>query len=122
MARSVVHSIDSRCSVEETEDLTSDMLGTSLVVVHDTLVGGENNDTELTGGKNGVGEILELSEGEIETGGDDTALVEATVEVNNDLAIASIIDDFKLVDVAVSLHDLEELNENLGGRSEDNLY
>ena len=98
------------------------MLGTSLVVVHDTLVGGENNDTELTGGENGVGEILELSEGEIETGGDDTALVEATVEVNNDLAIASIIDDFKLVDVAVSLHDLEELNENLGGRSEDNLY
>jgi len=56
------------CSVEETEDLASDMLGTSLVVVHDTLVGGKDEDTELTGGEHGVGEIFELLEGKIETG------------------------------------------------------
>ena len=31
------------CSVEEAKDFSTDMLGTSLVVVHDTLVGGENN-------------------------------------------------------------------------------
>ena len=110
------------CSVEETEDLAADMLGTSLVVVHDTLVGGKDEDTELSGGKDGVGEILELFEGKIETGGDNTTLVETTVKVDNNLAGASIIDDLELVDVAVLLHDLKELNENLGDGSEDNLY
>ena len=108
-------------SVEETEDLATDMLGTSLVVVHDTLVGGEHENTELTGRKDSVGEVLELSEGQIETGRDDTALVEATVEVHNDLAIAGIIDDLEIVDVAVSLHDLEELDEHLRDGAEDNL-
>ena len=97
------------------------MLGTSLVVVHDTLVGGENNDTELTGGENGVGEILELSEGEIETGGDDTALVQAAVQVDDDLASALVIDDHEIIDVAVLLHDLEELDEHLGDGSQDHL-
>ena len=110
------------CSVEETEDLASDMLGTSLVVVHDTLVGGKDEDTELTGGEHGVGEIFELLEGKIETGWDNTTLVESTVKVDNNLAGASIIDDLELVDVAVLLHDLKELDENLGGGSEDNLY
>ena len=108
-------------SVEEAEDLSSDMLGTSLVVVHDALVGREDENTELTGRKDSVGEVLELSEGKIEAGGDDTALVEATVEVDNDLAGALIINDLELVDVAVLLHDLEELDEHLGGRSQDHL-
>ena len=98
------------------------MLGTSLVVVHDTLVGGEDDDSELTGGKHGVGEILELSKGKIETRRDDTAFVETAVKVDDDLAIASIVDDLELVDVAVSLHDLEEFDEDLGGGSKDNLY
>ena len=56
------------CSVEETEDFATDMLGTSLVVVHDALVGSEDEDTELTRGKHSVGEVFEFAEGEIETG------------------------------------------------------
>ena len=109
-------------SVEEAEDFATDMLGTSLVVVHDALVGGQDDNTELTGGEDGVGEVLELLEGKIEAGGDDTALVQTTVEVDNDLAGASIVDDLELVDVAVLLHDLEEFDEDLGGGSKDNLY
>lgn len=97
------------------------MLGTSLVVIHDALVSGEDNNAELTGGKDSGGELLEILEGEIETGGDNTALVETTVQVDDDLASASVIDDLELVDVAVSLHDLKELNEDLGDGSEDNL-
>jgi hypothetical protein len=58
----------SRRSVEEAEDLSSDMLGTSLVVVHDTLVGGEDEHAELTGWEDSVGEVLELFDGQIETG------------------------------------------------------
>ena len=97
------------------------MLGTSLVVVHDALVGGEHNDAELTGGEHSGGEVLELLQSEIEAGRDDTALVQATVKVDDDLAIAGVIDDLELVDVAVSLHDLEELYEHLGDGAQDHL-
>ena len=55
-------------SVEEAEDLATDVLGTGLVMVHDTLVGGQDNDTELTRGEHSVAEVLELVEGEIEAG------------------------------------------------------
>ena len=66
---SEIHSIIYvRCSVEETEDFATDMLCTSLVVVHDALVGCEDENSELTRGEHGVGEVFELAEGEIETG------------------------------------------------------
>ena len=110
------------CSVEEAEDLTTDMLGTGLVVVHDTLVGGKDDNTELTRGKDSSAEVLELVEGQIETRRDDTALVEAAVEVDDDLAGAGIIDDLELADVAVSLHHAQELDQDLGDRAEDNLF
>ena len=90
-------------------------------MVHDTLVGGEDNATELTGGEDGVGEVLEVLELQVETGGDDTALVEATVQVNDDLASAGIVNDGELVDVALGLHQAEDLDQNLGDGVEDNL-
>lgn len=90
-------------------------------MVHNTLVGGQDDETELTGGEHGVGEVLELVELEIETGGDNTALVEATVEVNNNLASAGIVDDGELVDVALGLHQTEDLDKDLGDGVEDNL-
>lgn len=109
-------------SVEEAEDLTADMLLTGLVVVHDALVGGQDNNTELTGRKDSSAEVLELVEGQIEAGGDNTTLVEAAVQVDDDLARAGIIDDLELIDVAVSLHHTEELDEHLGGGAEDHLF
>ena len=108
-------------SVEEAEDFATDVLGTSLVVVHDALVSGQDDDTELAGGEHGVEEILELVQGQIEAGRDDAALVQATVQVDNDLATTGVVDDLELVDVAVLLHDLQELDEDLGGGSQDNL-
>ena len=63
----VAKAIASR-SVEETKDLSSNMLGTSLVVIHDTLVGGKDEDTELTGGEGGGQEVLELPGGQVEAG------------------------------------------------------
>ena len=97
------------------------MLGTGLVVVHDTQVSGEDDDTELTGWQDRVGEVLEILKFEIESWGDDSTFVESSVQVNDDLSSASIIDDLEFRDVSVLLHDLEELDEGLGDWSEDNL-
>ena len=92
-----------------------------LSVVEDTLVGGEDDVTELSGRQDGVAELLEVLELEIESGRDDTALVQSTVEVNNDLVATLVIDDGELVDVALLLHGSEELDDDLGDGSEHNL-
>ena len=108
-------------SVEETEDLTTDLSLSGLVVGDDTLVGGEDDETELSGREDGVAELLEVLELEVESGRDNTALVESTVEVNNDLVATLVIDDGELTDVALLLHSLEELDDDLGDGSEHNL-
>ena len=102
-----------KVSVEETEDLTTDMVLSGLVVVHDTLVGGQDNVTELSGWEDIVDELLEVLELKVESWGDDTALVKSSVEVNDDLSGSTIINDFEFVDVSVLLHLSEELDDDL---------
>ena len=54
-------------SVEETEHFATDSLSTSLFVIHNSLICGQDNETELTGGKDRVGEVFEVLEFEIES-------------------------------------------------------
>ena len=98
------------------------MLSTGLFVVHDALVSGQDDETELARGEHGGGEVLELLEGQVETGGDDAALVQATVQLDDDFATAVVINDFELVDVAVLLHAAEEFDEHLRDGAEEHLY
>lgn len=107
--------------VEETNDLTGNVLPASLLVVHDTGGGGEDNVTELTGREQLDDPLLKVGETDVVAGGDDTGLVEATVELNDDLARAVVIDLLELADVAVLLHDLEELDDDLGAGSDQDL-
>jgi hypothetical protein len=57
----------------------------------------------------------------IESGGDDSALVDSSDEVDHNLAGAVVVQDLELSNVSVLLHDLEELHHDLGGRSDDDL-
>ena len=97
------------------------MLSTGLFMVHDALVGRQDESAELTGWKDSVREVLEVSELEIEVGGDNSALVESSVEVDADLSTTSVINDFVFANVAVLLHDAEEFDQSLGDWSKDNL-
>ena len=108
-------------SVEESKDLSSDVLLSGLDVVDDTLVGGEDDESELSGWENLVNKLLEILELEVESWGDDTALVQSSVKVNDDLSGSGIVNDLELVDVAVLLHESEELDDNLGDWSQENL-
>ena len=99
------------------------MLPAGLLVVHDTGRGGEDDEAELTGGKELGDPLLELVEADVVAGADDTALVEAisresaavrrvflhspkgvknipAVELDNDLAVAVVIDLLELANVA----------------------
>ena len=97
------------------------MLLSGLDVVDNTLVGGEDDVSELSGWENLVNELLEILELEVESWGDDTALVQSSVKVNDDLAGSGVVNDLELVDVSVLLHKSEELDDNLGDWSKENL-
>ena len=85
--------------VEEADDLARDVLATGLLLVHDAGRGGEDDEAELTGGKELDNPLLELVEADVVAGGDDTALVDAPNELNDDLAGAMVVDDFEFTDV-----------------------
>lgn len=90
-------------------------------MVHNALVGGQDDETELTGGKDGVGEVFEVLDLQVKAGGDDTALVKTAVKVNDNLSSASIVDDGELSNIALLLHNAENLDEDLRDGVEDNL-
>ena len=83
------------------------------MVIHDSLVGGQENVAELSGWEDVVKEGLEVFDFQVESWIDDSALVESSVQVNDDLSISSIIDDLEVVDVSVLLHLSEELDDDL---------
>jgi len=107
--------------VEEAEELASNVLAASLLVVHDTGGGGQDNVTELTGGKELSSPLLEVTELDGVAGVDDTTLVEAAVKLDDNLAGAVVIDLLELANVAVLLHDSKELDDDLGGRTDEDL-
>jgi nitrogen regulatory protein PII len=107
--------------VEETDDLSSNVLATSLLVVHDTGRGGEDDVSELTRGEEFDNPLLEVTELDVVAGGDDTSLVEAvpfistlarkageggggedkpSIELDNNLARAVVINLLELANVA----------------------
>jgi hypothetical protein len=82
---------------------------------------GEHQDSELTGRKELVGPFLNILEGAVEAGRDDSRLVETAQKVDDDLARAVIINNLELTDVTVLLHQAQEGNDDLGSRADHHL-
>ena len=107
--------------VEVTENLTTSVLAASFFVVHDTVRGGQDQETELTSGQQVTNPLFHFTKLDVETGRDDTTLVQATVQLNDNLTSAVVINDFEFTNVTVLLHDLQELDDDLGGGADKNL-
>ena len=69
-------------------------------MVHDTSRSGEDDLAERTGGEEQVDPVLDRVDAKVESGRDDTALVQATVELDDDLVAAVVVDDLELANVA----------------------
>ena len=85
--------------VEVTQDFTSGVATTSLLMIHDTSRGGEDDETELTGGQETSNPLLNLVQLDVETGRDNTSLVDASNELNDNLSRAVVINLLKLANV-----------------------
>merc|ERR1712022_59519 len=90
-------------------------------VVHDALGGGEHHVAELTGGQQVGDPLLSVLVAKVKARGDHAALVKATVELHHDLLGAVVVDDLELANVAVLLHDLQELDDDLGAGADQHL-
>lgn len=106
---------------EETQNFTTQMFSSGFFVIHDTAGGGQDNIAELTRGQQVVGPLFNVIDGHIETGRDDAALVQATGEVDNNLAGTVIIDNFEFTNVAMFHHNSQELDDDLGAGAEEDL-
>ena len=76
------------------------MLPLGFFVIHDTIGGSQHNVTKLTGRKQVIAPLVDLSGTNIEARRDDTALVEATIQLDNNLSTAVVIDNFEFSNVA----------------------
>ena len=86
--------------VKESDDLASNVLASCLFVIHNASACGQDDVTELTRRQQLHDPFLEITELDIVAGRDDTSLVETSVELDDNLAAAVIVDFFELADVA----------------------
>jgi hypothetical protein len=76
------------------------VLAAGLLVVHNASGGGQDDKTELTGGEKLLDPLLHVLELDVVAGGDDTGLVEAAVKLDDDLAVAVVVNLLELANVA----------------------
>ncbi|KAH3664110.1 hypothetical protein OGAPHI_004824 [Ogataea philodendri] len=107
--------------VDETKDLTRNVLSLGLLVVHDTSRGGQDNVTELSSWQQVSSPSLDVVDLDVESWLDDTTLVESTVQLDNNLSGSVVVNVFEFSNVAVLLHNGEELDDHLGRRSDQDL-
>lgn len=86
--------------VEKTQNLASNMLASGLLVVHDTSRGGEDDVAELTRRQQLDDPFLQVAQLDVVAGIDAARLVEAAVELDDDLAVAVVVDFFEFANVA----------------------
>lgn len=86
--------------VEKADDLASNMFPPRLLMIHDASRCGENDVAELTRWQQLDDPFLEIAELNVVSWRDDTCLVQAAVELNDDFAVAVIIDFLVFADVA----------------------
>jgi len=69
-------------------------------MVHNTSAGSEDDVAELTRGKQLDNPLLKVLQGDVVAGRDDTSLVETSIELDHDLAVAVVIDFLEFANVA----------------------
>ena len=127
-----INTLRSTGLVEETNDFSTNVLTTSLFVVHDTLRSGQNNVTELTARKQVASPHLNLVHLDIETRRNAAALVQATNQLNHHLSGTVIVNHGDFTNVAYTiiptsqlltllLHALKELQEHLRAGTDEHL-
>lgn len=107
--------------VEVAKDFTTGVLATSLLMIHNAITGREDNITKLTAGQQVTGPVFHFPDLDIKTGRNDTTLVQPTIQLDDNLTRTVVINNFEFINVPVLLHHLQEFDDDLGGRADNDL-
>ena len=108
-------------SVEESQDFASCLFTTRLFVGHDSIGCGQDNMSELSTGQKIDHPLFQFTVGAVESGGDNTTLVETSIQLDHNLLRTMIVNNFEFGNVAVCLHAEQELDNHLGRRPDQDL-
>ena len=78
-----------------TDDFAPSFSSNGFVVGHDTVCGGHDELSELTGWEQTDDPLLDITDADVKARGDNTTLVNSTNKFNNNFLSSVIIDDFK---------------------------
>lgn len=107
--------------VDETQNLTRDVLSLCFFVVHNTCRSGHDNVTKLSCWQQVVGPVVNVVDLDVESWLNDTTLVQSTVQLDDNLTGSVVIDKFKFTNVTVLLHNSQKLDNDLGRWSDQDL-
>src|SRR5690349_3725050 len=107
--------------IEIAEDLATSVLATSFFMIHDTIRGSQDDETKLARWQKIGHPFLHLLNLDVEPRRNDSALVQATVQLNDNLTTAMIVDNLELANITVLLHHSQELDDDLGDWTDENL-
>lgn len=85
--------------VKVTQNLSGNMLPSGLLVVHNTSRGSKDNISKLSGREKIVNPRLNFANTNIETGRNDSSLVDTTVKLNNNLTSTMVVNKLKVANV-----------------------
>lgn len=98
---------------KETHDFSSSVLALGFVMSHHSVWRRDHEVPELPRRQDILTQLHDPAHGDIKSRGNDTTLVDAPYEVDNNFSCTMIIYDFKVTNVLVLLHELEELDDDL---------
>merc|ERR1719401_130690 len=100
-------------SKKEANNLATRVLPASFLVVHDAIWCGEDNMAELTRRQEVACNLFNTTKLNIEPRGDDPAFVDASNQLNDNLARPMVVHDFQITNVTMLLHNLQKLDNHL---------
>ena len=90
-------------------------------MIHDTSTSRKNDISDISSRQKLIRPCLQIWETDVESGGNDTTFVEATVQLNDNLSRSMVVDFFKFSDVSMFLHYLEEFDNDFAGWADQDL-
>ncbi len=108
-------------SVEKSNNLSSCMLVSRLLMIQHSISGGQNQISELSGGENVVRPLFQIFQLNIESRRDNPAFIDSSEKLHNDLSGPVVVNYFKFSNVASLLHELQEFYQDFWGRSNQHL-
>lgn len=99
MALVIVMHKDELLLVKVTQDLATSVLATGFLMVHNASRGSQDDKAKLTRGEQVFNPVFHLWNLDVKAGRDNTTLVEATVQVDDNLSRTVVINDFKFINI-----------------------